>query len=403
VASSSGPRWRLACDGCDAAAWVGAGERGFDAWCEACQRAQSLAAAPHPATRCAHCGARLPAAPRFVELWGMLQHLDAVLAAWAGVAAPLATLLPERPVFLTDLTPPAAEPDDPAALRAPLAALARGDWRAVLAAPVTATGSRSASMRVHAARAIAHERAGDPDAAIAAWGTVLATGEDERARLARGALLARAGLLDEAGDDLRRAGHSFAARWSRAALLVVAAVKGRTDVPDAGAIARARAEADEPSAYWSDPTVGRLLFSSLVSRALATDDREPRHASDAERSLLRAAERQLEHDTFWDRALVLVGWVRVGAPDEAARVAQPLAASEAGALAAEPALAGAALADVARALGEAAPAIAAGEPERARAALAGALARPDLRRFRIPCGRCGHGTIGVDEVLDGVL
>src|SRR5262245_6459246 len=181
-------------------------ERGFDAWCEACQHAQSLAAAADDASRCERCGARLPAAPRFVELWGMLQHLDAVLAAWAGDATPLATLLPERPMFLTDLTPPVAAPDDPAALRTQLAALARGEWSAVVAAPAV---SGTAGMRAHAARAIAHERAGDPAAAIAAWGVVLAAGEDERAHLARGALLARAGRLDEAAKDLERAGDSF--------------------------------------------------------------------------------------------------------------------------------------------------------------------------------------------------
>jgi len=398
VASSSGARWRLACDRCDASAWVGVGERGFDAWCEACQHAQSLNAVPDAASRCARCGTQLSAAPRFVELWGMLQHLDAVLAAWAGDATPLATLLPERPMFLTDLNPPAAEPDDPAPLRAQLAALARGDWQAVRAAPAMAAGSVPAVMRAHAARAIAHERAGDPAAAITAWGQALAVGEDERARLARGALLARAGRVEEAREDLEHAGGSFAARWSRAALLVTAAV--RTETPDAGAIGRARAEAGTRSAYWSDPTVGRLLFSLLVARALATDEREPRHASDAERSLLRAAERELEYETFWDRALVLVGWVRVGAPDEVERVAQPLAHTEAGALAAEPALTGTPLAAVATALGAALRAIAASEPARARAALADALARADLRRFRIPCVRCGRGTVGVGEVLE---
>jgi hypothetical protein len=28
------------------------------------------------------------------------------------------------------------------------------------------------------------------------------------------------------------------------------------------------------------------------------------------------------------------------------------------------------------------------------------IARKDLRRFRLPCARCGQGTIGVDEVLE---
>jgi hypothetical protein len=157
-------------------------------------------------------------------------------------------------------------------------------------------------------------------------------------------------------------------------------------------LAVARAEAGAPSAYWSDPTVGRLLWSLLVSRAQRGDANA--------RALLRAAEAQLEHDTFWDRALLLVGWVRVGTADEAERVAQPLARREARALALEPALAGAPMRDVAHAVAETATAIEAREPSRARDALAGVIARKDLRRFRLPCARCGQGTIGVDEVLE---
>jgi hypothetical protein len=173
-------------------------------------------------------------------------------------------------------------------------------------------------------------------------------------------------------------------------------------------LARARAEAREPSAYWSDPTVGRLLFSSVVARALRSDANEPRHASapprasEETRSLLRAAEGQLEHDTFWDRALALVGWVRVGAADEAERVAAPLARAQASALRAEPAIAGRPLHDVASAVAAATTAIDAGEPEVARRAIAGALAREDLRRFRVPCARCDRGSIGIEEVREAL-
>ena len=367
---------------------MGDSTTGFDAWCEACQTAQVLRATPGAGARCARCGARLAAAPRFVELWGMLQQLDAVLAAWDGDAALLAALLPERPAFLTDLTPPALRNADPELLHEQLMALARGDWASALAAPA------GLGPRGDAARAIACERTGDPRGAISAWDAVLTAGEDERARLARGSLLARAGRRDEAGPDLALAGDSFAARWDRAALLVLTAADSTESALDAALLARARAEAGEPSAYWSDPTVGRLLWSRLVERTVA--------GRSSEHPRLRAAERELEHDTFWDRALVLVGWVRVGGPEEAARVAAPLAHGEASALAAEPALAGAPLADVAAAVSAAHGAIDAREPARARRALTGALARADLRRFRLPCARCGRGSIGVDEVREAL-
>jgi hypothetical protein len=313
----------------------------------------------------------------------MLQQLDAVLAAWAGDPGPLATMLPERPVFVTDLTPPAPRDADTELVRAQLAALARGDWATVLAAPA-GHGARS-----DAARAIAHERTGDAPAAIAGWDAVLAAGEDERARLARGSLHARAGRGDRASADLVRAGDSFAARWDRAALLVLAAVD---DGADPTLLARARAEAGEPSSYWSDPSVGRLLWSQLVERARAGDANA--------RARLRAAEREVEHDTFWDRAMLIVGWSRTGAPDEAARVAGPLARGEARALASEPALAGAPLAEVAAGVAAAACAIDARDPVSGRRALADALAREDLRRFRLPCARCGRGSVGIDEVRE---
>src|SRR5262249_30743594 len=114
------------------------------------------------------------------------------------------------------------------------------------------------------------------------------------------------------------------------------------------------------------------------------------------------AESELEHATFWDRALVLAGWARLAALDEAARLAAPLAREQMAALAAEPALAGAPLASVARALDDARAAGDRRDPLRARRALAGALVRDDLRRFRIPCARCGRGTVGVEETREAM-
>jgi len=391
VASSSATRWRLSCDACGAGAVVGPAPAGFGVWCERCQSAATLAGAPGPGARCPRCGAPLPAGPRFVELWGMLQHLDAVLGAWAGEPAALAAILPERPKLVSDLSPPAAAPEDPPGRAAALAALARGEWRAVLAAPA------DADARAHAARAIAAERTGDTAAAIAGWGAVLGVGEDPRARLARGALLARAGRHDEALADLARAGDSREARWDRAAALVMRAVAGGPGLPAADVLARARAEAGKASAYWSDPTVGRLLWTLLVEHSL-TPEGARGGAGAATPETLRAAERELEHVTFWDRALVLLGWTRLGEPDEAARVAAPLARELAEALLAEPAVTGAPLAVVAGALADARAATERGAPAEARKALTGALAREDLRRFRIPCAACGRGTVGVEAV-----
>jgi hypothetical protein len=354
---------------------------------------------PAPGQRCARCHARLAAEPRFVELWGALQHLDAVLGAWAGEPSALAAILPERPRLLSDLTPPAPTPDDPPARVSLLRALARGDWRAVLAAPA------DPDPRALAARAIAHERAGESAAALERWSERLAAGEDARARLARGALLARAGRYDEASTDLARAGAGAAARWDRAAVTLMRALEAGDGVPAREAIARARTEAGEASAYWSDPTVGRLLWTSLVERALARRAAgEPATAAaglaDADREALRAAEGELEHATFWDRALVLLGWARLGETAEAARVAAPLAREQAASLLGEPALAGAPLGDLARAVAAGRSAADLGDPVEARHALLGALAREDLRRFRIPCAACGRGSVGVEEAAE---
>ena len=402
MASSSVTRWRLACDGCEAGAWVGPGADGFDVWCESCQTPLRLPSQPTAGSRCPRCSVAVFALPRFVELWGELQHLDAVLSAWAGDAQPLATLLPERPRFLTDLDPPAPEPQDSPALAACLAAAAQGAYRALVA---MAPDEVPDDPRAHAARAIAYERTGDASAALAEWDVVLSTPDlapeaEARAHLARGSLLARAGREAAAATDLEGAGSSVAARWTRAALLVHAAISQHAGLPDAGVLLRARAQAGEASAYWSDPTIGRLLWSLLVERALAAQGPQGAPLPDATRAALRAAEAEFEHSTFWDRAMMLVGWVRLGVQDEAARIAGPLAREAAAGLLDEPALHGQPLVDMTRAVVESRTAMDMGDPGEARHAIAPAFARADLRRFRIPCASCGRGTIGIEELLD---
>ncbi len=402
MASSNATRWRLACDACDVSAWVGPSASGFDTWCESCQTPQPLATAPVGLVRCPRCSAPLSVWPRFVELWGELQHLDAVLSAWAGDAQPLAVLLPERPRFLSDLDPPEPRRSDSPAVAACISAATQGAFRALAAMSAHDVPDDA---RAQAARAIAFERTGDASAALAAWDAVLATpdlpeGEATRAHLARGSLLARAGRFVAAASDLELAGASFAARWTRAALMVHVAVAATEGVPEAGALARARAEAGEASAYWSDPTIGRLLWSLMVERALSPRGAYAAPIDEATRSALRAAEAEFEHATFWDRAMQLVGWVRLGAQDEAARIAEPLARQAAASLLDEPALSGEPLIDVTRAVVESRTAMDLREPGEARHAIAPAFAREDLRRFRLPCARCGQGTIGIDETRE---
>ncbi|MEY4374626.1 MAG: hypothetical protein RL760_793 [Candidatus Eisenbacteria bacterium] len=388
MASSNGTRWRIACDHCDAAAWTGADPAGARAWCEACQTGQPLTAD----ARCPDCSATLPAEPRFLELWGGLQQLDAVLMAWAGDARPLATLLPERPRFVTDLDPPARQEGDAPELVAILEACAHGDLRAVLAAPSLA------HPRAHAARAIALERRHEREAAVAEWDAVIAASDDARARLARGALHALAGRWSAAEVDLAHAGDSFAARWDRASLVMHRAIVERDAFPSEAELAAARAETGPASSYWSDPTVGRLVWSLVIERTLA-GRAAPLGASEPHtHARVRRAEATFEHATFWDRAMQVVGWWRLGAASEVARTAVPLAETPAAEVLAEPALAGPALGDVAAALHAVRAALAAGDVSSARRELAPAMARPDLPRFRIPCRHCGQGTVGVDAV-----
>ena len=387
--SSNAPRVRVACDACGAGAWIGPRPGGVDAWCEACQRPEALAGSA--AAGCPACGGALTTgAPRFPELWGQLQHLDAVLAAWSGDAAPLARLLPERPRFLTDLTPPAAGAGDAPELAAVLAAAGRGDWAAVLAAPAPD------EPRAHAARAIAHERLGQAAAAIEEWTRALERAEWEQARLARGVLHARALDWTAAAADFALAGDGREAHWNRASARVHRAIASTPGLPDPRSVGAARMEAGPPSSYWSDLTVGRLAFALLAERALAR--REAGEFGDFDLVSLREGEDLLEHHTFWDRALVLAAHAKLGpeADGDAARVARPLARELAAALLAEPPLQGAALAGARAAVTAAWDAVAASDPRGARGALAPWLANGVLRRYRLPCAACGRGSVGAE-------
>jgi len=390
VASSSAgsPRVLLACDACAAAAAIGPrDDGGLDAWCEACQRPQVLAAGEAP--RCTRCRRPLATStPGFTGIWGELQDLDAVLSAWGGDAAPLVRLIPERPRFLTDLDPPAPRVGDAPALRELLATVARGDYAAALAlAPPE-------DARACAAVAIASERRGDRSRAIAAWTRALALEESARARLARGALFAATGEPEAAAADLARAGDSREARWNRAALIVQRSLEAPGPLSAAG-VARARAETGEAPEYWSEPTVGRLAWSLLLERL------PPGPAGEADLAALRDAETLFEHDTRWDLAMQLAGYVRAGSAADAGRVAQPLARALAAGLLERTAMKGEPLADAARAVARAHDAIGAGEPGAARALLAPLVARPDLRRYRIPCAACGRGSVGVEAFAGG--
>ena len=118
------PRWHLACDHCDAGAWVGPSATGLDGWCESCQSAHGLPHGAGPDAVCPDCGIRLSTRElRFEELFGELRNVAAVLAAWDGDPGPLHEILAERPRLLTDLKPPEVLADDPPGVRGALEAL----------------------------------------------------------------------------------------------------------------------------------------------------------------------------------------------------------------------------------------------------------------------------------------
>lgn len=401
------PRWQLACDTCEVSAWIGvrnasaAGEaRGpelLDAWCEACQESATLEAGALEAS-CPRCQRPLTIGePRFEEIFGALQNLAAVLAAWDSDSVGLRDLLPERPRFLTDLDPPAAAPGDSAEVKAALAALSAGAYRDAHTRLETLAPGRDES-RLWRALAIACERRGELAAAEHALTRAIARGEADGIYLQRGALRARRGDFAAAGPDLARAGDRFEARWDRAALAVLEAVATAPGLPAAAVLEAARREAGAPSADWSDPTIGRLLWILLIERAESRTHQDPPIAPDARE--LRAAEPELEFGTFWDRAMVLEGYARLGLEAEAARIAAPLALELARALAAEPSLSGEAAAGIATVFDAAIHAIAHDRPGEACDAIVGLLQRDDLRHYRVPCRSCGRGAIGVVEVAE---
>jgi hypothetical protein len=387
-------RWRLSCDACGAGAWIGPRGAAIDAWCEACQRGATVPReAPPP--RCA-CGAKLTlGAPRFVELSSTLQHLDAVLAAWLEDAAPLGAILPERPRFLTDLTPPDAAPGDDAATRDALGALRAGAWRRALTSLSALRAAGGATGRVARAVGIAAERTRDLALAERAYDRALAAEDDPATRLARGALRATRADFAGARDDFAHAGDRREVRWNRAALAIVEAVAVTPGLPAAAVIAAAREEAGPPSEYWSDATVGRLLWSLLVERARSRAPRDGAACVDAR--VLRAAEGELEHETFWDRALVAHGYAALGMKDEAGRASAPLARERLSRLMEEPFARGTTLGPALRAI---ASALDAGGPAAARVAVTALARRAEVSRYRLPCARCESGAIGVDEVVE---
>jgi tetratricopeptide (TPR) repeat protein len=393
------PRWHLACDRCDAEAWVGGHADRWDAWCEACQRATPLEAAPERPAPCPHCGVPLTTRElRFEELYGELQNLAAVLGAWNGDAALLEAILPERPRFLTDLDPPAVKPDDADDTREALERLAAGafaDARARLESLAARAGEADAA-RLWRAAGIAAERMADLPAAERAFTAALAAGEDATARLARGAVRARRASFAEAREDLEHAGDGHEARWNRAALQVLEAVALTPGLPASATIEAARTEAGEPSPYWSDHTVGRLLWTLLVERAQA------RMAAGAipcaDERVLRAAEGELEFSTFWDRALVIRGYAALGMKQEIAEAASSLALELVDTLSREPFLRGNASELIARHIASAATAIRGNRPESALPEIRAVMEREDVRHYRLPCARCGEGAVGVDRV-----
>lgn len=383
-------RWRLSCDACTFEARAGSGPEGWSAWCEACQRPVPLADPPSAtgAGPCPTCGAALSVESfRFEELYGEMQNLAAVLSAWSGDPAPLAALLPDRPRFLTDLDPPELRSDDAEPVRVALQRLTEGRFGEARERLETLV-ERAADARLWRALAIARERLADREGAEQALTRALALEDSPRLRLMRGALRARRADYAAAREDLGRAGTGHEASWNRAAVTVLEAVSGGPGVPSHETLESARAEAGDMSDYWSEPTVGRLLWTLLVERARERADAGP----------LRQGESEFEFDTFWDRALVAHGYAAAGLSSEFTRVAAPLSGELLATLAGEPALAHPAAREIQAGVVRAQEAVRGQRPEEALAALRGLLGRSDLRRYRVPCGACGRGSIGVDAL-----
>jgi tetratricopeptide (TPR) repeat protein len=394
------PRWHVGCNTCDAGGWIGARDGAFDAWCEGCQT-QAVLTPDTKSGRCARCGGSLTTTePRFEELLGEIQNLDAVFAAWAGDPSRLAEILPERPRYLTDLTPPAARTSDAAEVREALGRLSAGAFAPARSALEALLADRAHhEPRLWYALGIAAQRTGELALAESAFGRTLDRDPThEAARLDRGALRARRGDYAGARDDFAKSGDRREARWNRAALAVLEAVATTPGLPEASVLRGARESAGEPNAYWSEHTIGRLLWSALVERARTRGENDA--AACVDERVLRAAEAELEFRTFWDRALVVHGFASLAMREEAATSASPLALELLEALQREPALAGPAGAALNAALVEASGALRVDDPVRARVALARLLDRDDLRHYRVPCLSCGRGSIGVEAVDD---
>lgn len=182
------------------------------------------------------------------------------------------------------------------------------------------------------------------------------------------------------------------ARWNRAAALLIEGVAAASGPPDAALLRRARAEAGEPSPYWSDQTVGRLVWTLLVERIQGSGSAP----TDADAGTLRSAERELEFRTFWDRALVVQGYARLGMRAQAGDSAAALAEELLGRLAAEPFARGPAGSWLGEALGVAIAAVREHRPGDALATIRTLLNRPDVGRCRVPCVACGRGSLGVE-------
>jgi hypothetical protein len=382
-------RWRVACDHCDAAWTIGESDGGTRAWCESCQD-ERWVQGERVASACDACGAALAfGAPRFVELWGRLQNIAAVLAAIDGDPVPLGRLLPERPRFLTDLDPPNPTREDDADARAALDALAFGDLRA-------RAGCSRRSSRDRASRRTRGAGSPSPPSAPArstwpsAYDHVLAEVEDPASRLARGALRARRGDVAGARADSDRAGDAREARWNRGALMALDALRAEGDAaPRAvGAGARRGGSAVAVLERADDRPARVRPRGRAPARTRAR--LEPSDVKD-----LEDAAAELEFETFWDRALVIHGWALLGQRAPAVENGMPVVVDLVAKLAREPALRGPALRDVAAAV--TAP-IDVARLADARARFDALLRRDDLRRYRIPCRRCGRGSLGVDGV-----
>jgi hypothetical protein len=179
---------------------------------------------------------------------------------------------------------------------------------------------------------------------------------------------------------------------------VFESVSTTAGLPDRETLRQAREEAGEPSSYWSDHTVGRLLWTLLVERALARAN--PGGSVCPDQRVMRAAEGELEFDTFWDRALVVHGYARLGMKHESGEAAASLTDGLLARLGEEPFARGPAGAWLATPLAMAQAAVRERRPGDALAALKRVLGRREVLNYRVPCIGCGRGALGVESYED---